>query len=68
MMGSCHDLVVHHHNPQVWLCNVSILLSDRLDDAAVALQKEKNMYKEIENYPMCFKVGYLGLSCNACSL
>lgn len=28
----------------------------RLDDAAVALQKEKNMYKEIENFPMCFKV------------
>uniref|UniRef100_A0A8C5GWC9 Gamma-soluble NSF attachment protein n=1 Tax=Gouania willdenowi TaxID=441366 RepID=A0A8C5GWC9_GOUWI len=27
----------------------------RLDDAAVALQKEKNMYKEIENFPMCFK-------------
>lgn len=27
----------------------------RLDDAAVAIQKEKNMYKEIENYPMCFK-------------
>lgn len=28
----------------------------RLDEAAVALQKEKNMYKEIENFPMCFKV------------
>uniref|UniRef100_A0A8D3EFG3 Gamma-soluble NSF attachment protein n=1 Tax=Scophthalmus maximus TaxID=52904 RepID=A0A8D3EFG3_SCOMX len=27
----------------------------RLDDAAVAMQKEKNMYKEIENFPMCFK-------------
>uniref|UniRef100_A0A668AFA5 Gamma-soluble NSF attachment protein n=1 Tax=Myripristis murdjan TaxID=586833 RepID=A0A668AFA5_9TELE len=27
----------------------------RLDEAAVALQKEKNMYKEIENFPMCFK-------------
>uniref|UniRef100_A0A3B1J4F1 Gamma-soluble NSF attachment protein n=1 Tax=Astyanax mexicanus TaxID=7994 RepID=A0A3B1J4F1_ASTMX len=27
----------------------------RLDDAAVSLQKEKNMYKEIENYPTCFK-------------
>ncbi|XP_062337147.1 N-ethylmaleimide-sensitive factor attachment protein, gamma b [Osmerus eperlanus] len=27
----------------------------RLDEAAVALQKEKNMYKDIENYPMCFK-------------
>lgn len=31
----------------------------RLDEAAVAIQKEKNMYKEIENFPMCFKVGYL---------
>ncbi|CAL9689612.1 unnamed protein product [Knipowitschia caucasica] len=29
----------------------------RLDEAAVAVQKEKNMYKEIENYPMCFKKG-----------
>uniref|UniRef100_A0A3Q2Y9E8 Gamma-soluble NSF attachment protein n=1 Tax=Hippocampus comes TaxID=109280 RepID=A0A3Q2Y9E8_HIPCM len=27
----------------------------RLDEAAVALQKEKNMYKEIENFSMCFK-------------
>lgn len=33
--------------------NVSLT---RLDEAAVALQKEKNMYKEIENFPMCFKV------------
>uniref|UniRef100_A0A3P9DD71 Gamma-soluble NSF attachment protein n=1 Tax=Maylandia zebra TaxID=106582 RepID=A0A3P9DD71_9CICH len=31
----------------------------RLDEAAVALQKEKNMYKEIENFPMCFKVAQL---------
>lgn len=30
----------------------------RLDEAAVAVQKEKNMYKEIENFPMCFKVSY----------
>ncbi|XP_078254223.1 N-ethylmaleimide-sensitive factor attachment protein, gamma b isoform X2 [Rhinoraja longicauda] len=27
----------------------------RLDEAAVSLQKEKNIYKEIENYPTCFK-------------
>uniref|UniRef100_A0AAZ3QQQ5 Gamma-soluble NSF attachment protein n=1 Tax=Oncorhynchus tshawytscha TaxID=74940 RepID=A0AAZ3QQQ5_ONCTS len=27
----------------------------RLDEAATALQKEKNMYKDIENYPTCFK-------------
>ncbi|KAI1888970.1 hypothetical protein AGOR_G00174250 [Albula goreensis] len=27
----------------------------RFDEAAVSLQKEKNMYKEIENYPTCFK-------------
>lgn len=38
-----------------------ILCLTRLDDAAVALQKEKNMYKEIENFPMCFKVGHLGV-------
>ncbi|CAB1349720.1 unnamed protein product [Coregonus sp. 'balchen'] len=29
----------------------------KLDEAAVSIQKEKNMYKEIENYPTCFK-GY----------
>ncbi|KAJ8272894.1 hypothetical protein GJAV_G00094690 [Gymnothorax javanicus] len=27
----------------------------RLDEAAVSIQKEKNMYKEMENYPTCFK-------------
>uniref|UniRef100_A0AAY5KPG5 Gamma-soluble NSF attachment protein n=1 Tax=Esox lucius TaxID=8010 RepID=A0AAY5KPG5_ESOLU len=27
----------------------------RLDEAAAALQKEKNMYKDMENYPTCFK-------------
>ncbi|XP_067834425.1 N-ethylmaleimide-sensitive factor attachment protein, gamma b [Heptranchias perlo] len=27
----------------------------RFDEAAVSLLKEKNMYKEIENYPTCFK-------------
>ncbi|XP_063062802.1 gamma-soluble NSF attachment protein-like [Engraulis encrasicolus] len=27
----------------------------KFDEAAVSLQKEKNMYKEIENYPTCFK-------------
>lgn len=27
----------------------------RFDEAAVSLQKEKNMYKEMENYPTCFK-------------
>lgn len=32
------------------------LLFLRLDEAAVSLQKEKNIYKEIENYPTCFKV------------
>ncbi|TNM98492.1 hypothetical protein fugu_014738 [Takifugu bimaculatus] len=32
-----------------------VRLKSRLDEAAVALQKEKNMYKEIENFPMCFK-------------
>uniref|UniRef100_A0A4W3JIA9 Gamma-soluble NSF attachment protein n=1 Tax=Callorhinchus milii TaxID=7868 RepID=A0A4W3JIA9_CALMI len=39
------------------LGKVSRLLvrSRRLDEAAVSLLKEKNMYKEIENYPTCFK-------------
>ncbi|XP_039610695.1 N-ethylmaleimide-sensitive factor attachment protein, gamma b isoform X1 [Polypterus senegalus] len=27
----------------------------RFDEAAASIQKEKNMYKEIENYPTCFK-------------
>uniref|UniRef100_A0A8D0HDD7 Gamma-soluble NSF attachment protein n=1 Tax=Sphenodon punctatus TaxID=8508 RepID=A0A8D0HDD7_SPHPU len=27
----------------------------RLDEAALSLQKEKNIYKEIENYPTCYK-------------
>uniref|UniRef100_A0A3B3S6N1 Gamma-soluble NSF attachment protein n=1 Tax=Paramormyrops kingsleyae TaxID=1676925 RepID=A0A3B3S6N1_9TELE len=27
----------------------------RLDEAAASIHKEKNMYKEIENYPTCFK-------------
>lgn len=35
---------------------ISVSLLHRLDEAAVSLQKEKNMYKEIENYPTCFKV------------
>lgn len=36
-----------------------VSLPHRLDEAAVSLQKEKNMYKEIENYPTCFKVYFL---------
>uniref|UniRef100_A0A3B4DKR0 Gamma-soluble NSF attachment protein n=1 Tax=Pygocentrus nattereri TaxID=42514 RepID=A0A3B4DKR0_PYGNA len=27
----------------------------KFDEAAVSLQKEKNMYRDIENYPTCFK-------------
>ncbi|XP_077348569.1 gamma-soluble NSF attachment protein [Lithobates pipiens] len=27
----------------------------RLDEAVASIQKEKNMYKEIENYPTCYK-------------
>ncbi|MFT7814002.1 gamma-soluble NSF attachment protein-like [Arapaima gigas] len=27
----------------------------RLDEAAASIQKEKNLYKEVENYPTCFK-------------
>ncbi|XP_041959544.1 N-ethylmaleimide-sensitive factor attachment protein, gamma b isoform X2 [Alosa sapidissima] len=27
----------------------------KLDDAAASLQKEKTMYKDLENYPTCFK-------------
>lgn len=37
---------------------VPVSLLHRLDDAAVSLQKEKNMYREIENYPTCFKVHF----------
>ena len=35
-----------------------LVLPTRLDEASVAVLKEKNMYKDIENFPMCFKVGY----------
>lgn len=28
----------------------------RFDEAALSIQKEKNIYKEIENYPTCYKV------------
>lgn len=42
----------------VWAAAVVFLVL-RLDEAAVSLQKEKNMYKEIENYPTCFKVQIL---------
>ncbi len=42
----------------VWAVAVVFLVL-RLDEAAVSLQKEKNMYKEIENYPTCFKVWIL---------
>ncbi len=42
----------------VWAAVVVFLLL-RLDEAAVSLQKEKNMYKDIENYPTCFKVQIL---------
>ncbi|CAM5110228.1 unnamed protein product [Natator depressus] len=27
----------------------------RLDEAALSIQKEKNIYKEVENYPTCYK-------------
>lgn len=57
----------HHQHCYVWITTNSytstviinlppLVLLTRLDEAAVALQKEKNMYKEIENFPMCFKV------------
>lgn len=32
------------------------LFQFRLDEAALSLQKEKSIYKEIENYPTCYKV------------
>ncbi len=38
----------------------------RFDEAAVSLQKEKNMYKEIENYPTCFKVRHYDWSVKPC--
>ncbi|EGV99641.1 Gamma-soluble NSF attachment protein [Cricetulus griseus] len=34
----------------------------RFDEAALSIQKEKNIYKEIENYPTCYKYAKLGLS------
>ncbi|KAG5268876.1 hypothetical protein AALO_G00217450 [Alosa alosa] len=40
MLGKCSRLLVRQR---------------KFDEAAVSLQKEKNMYKEIENYPTCFK-------------
>ncbi|XP_054393565.1 gamma-soluble NSF attachment protein isoform X1 [Pongo pygmaeus] len=30
-------------------------VSPRFDEAALSIQKEKNIYKEIENYPTCYK-------------
>ncbi|KAI2649317.1 Gamma-soluble NSF attachment protein [Labeo rohita] len=32
-----------------------LVRQQKFDEAAASLQKEKNMYKEIENYPTCFK-------------
>uniref|UniRef100_A0A9J8D6E5 Gamma-soluble NSF attachment protein n=2 Tax=Cyprinus carpio TaxID=7962 RepID=A0A9J8D6E5_CYPCA len=32
-----------------------LVRQQKFAEAAVSLQKEKNMYKEIENYPTCFK-------------
>uniref|UniRef100_A0A673JKM5 Gamma-soluble NSF attachment protein n=1 Tax=Sinocyclocheilus rhinocerous TaxID=307959 RepID=A0A673JKM5_9TELE len=32
-----------------------LVRQQKFDEAAESLQKEKNMYKEIENYPTCFK-------------
>lgn len=32
-----------------------LVRQQKFEEAAVSLQKEKNMYKEIENYPTCFK-------------
>ncbi|KAJ8010605.1 hypothetical protein DPEC_G00076800 [Dallia pectoralis] len=40
MLGKSSRLLVRQH---------------KLDEAAASIQKEKNMYKEIENYPTCFK-------------
>uniref|UniRef100_A0A3P9AFD4 Gamma-soluble NSF attachment protein n=1 Tax=Esox lucius TaxID=8010 RepID=A0A3P9AFD4_ESOLU len=40
MVGKSSRLLVRQH---------------KLDEAAASIQKEKNMYKEIENYPTCFK-------------
>ncbi|XP_046879751.1 gamma-soluble NSF attachment protein-like isoform X1 [Hypomesus transpacificus] len=32
-----------------------LVRQQKLDEAAVSIQKEKSMYREIENYPTCFK-------------
>ncbi|RXM30915.1 Gamma-soluble NSF attachment protein [Acipenser ruthenus] len=34
----------------------------RFDEAAASIQKEKDIYKEIENYPTCFKVNIPGFN------
>lgn len=61
---TCHRLVQPLQIPSAIsgpLLKPPYLVSSRLDEAAVALQKEKNMYKEIENFPMCFKVNPCGV-------
>lgn len=59
--SSCLFDIFHVSDVFVNLLIISLFLAflTRLDEAAVALQKEKNMYKEIENFPMCFKVAQL---------
>lgn len=38
------------------VCYLNVINYFRYDEAAKSIQKEKNMYKEIENYPTCYKV------------
>lgn len=38
------------------VCDSNMTNHFRFDEAAKSIQKEKNMYKEIENYPTCYKV------------
>lgn len=38
------------------LFDISFFFVFRFDEAALSIQKEKNIYKEIENYPTCYKV------------
>lgn len=37
-------------------CLMFLSFVSRFDEAALSIQKEKNIYKEIENYPTCYKV------------
>lgn len=45
-------------NPLDLPCFTLLCFVFRFDEAALSIQKEKNIYKEIENYPTCYKVWF----------